>query len=160
MYQGPGTSLIPVRARRVRPVPTRGAARDSTVIVTGGLDVDTVPGLRERLLRVSRVPGSRIVLDLSGVTFCDALALGLLVAVGRRVRRHGGGLCLLAPSAAVVEALRTSGLRRLLPVVPAVEAVAVAGRDRIRQTTRPPSDSEPSTKARATSDSRRLCERA
>ncbi|WP_424887418.1 STAS domain-containing protein [Streptomyces sp. XH2] len=86
--------------------------------VRGILNLAGVPGLRERLLHVSPGPGSRLVLDLSGVTSCDALGLGMLVAAARRARSSGGDLCLVAPCPAVTQALKVSGLSRILPVLP------------------------------------------
>ncbi|WP_405725470.1 STAS domain-containing protein [Streptomyces sp. NBC_01537] len=100
---------------------TRASAEDGIVIaIVGRLDLGTVPEVRERLLRASCGPGAALVLDLSGVGFCDALGLGMLVAVDRRARQRGGGMRLVAASDAVVEALRASGLNRILPVVPAL----------------------------------------
>ncbi|MFI1797201.1 STAS domain-containing protein [Streptomyces sp. NPDC020379] len=110
----PGIALIPT-PRRLVPAGTR---QGHVVTVRGKLDLAGVPGLRERLLRVSHTPGSRLILDLSGVTSCDALGLGLLVATARRARRAGGDLCLVAPRPAVVRALGASGLSRLLPTLP------------------------------------------
>ncbi|MGW1074995.1 STAS domain-containing protein [Streptomyces sp. NPDC002537] len=110
----PGTVLVPTRRRLVP-----SAGREAHVVmVRGRLDLVGVSRLRERLLRVSHGPGSRLVLDLSGVTSCDALGLGLFVATARRARRSGGALRLVAPRPAVVRALGASGLSRLLPVLP------------------------------------------
>ncbi|MEU1813746.1 STAS domain-containing protein [Streptomyces roseifaciens] len=86
--------------------------------VRGRLDLSGVPRLRERLLCVPHSPGSRLTLDLSGVTSCDALGLGLLVAAARSARHSGGDLCLVAPCPAVARALKASGLTRILPVFP------------------------------------------
>ncbi|MFG2145414.1 STAS domain-containing protein [Streptomyces sp. NPDC048696] len=94
------------------------------VVVSGSLGLATVPGLRERLLRVSHGPGTRLVLDLSGVTSCDALGLGLIIATARRARSYGGSLRLVALSPAAAEALGTSGLIRLLQVLPALDTPA------------------------------------
>ncbi|MFI1100589.1 STAS domain-containing protein [Streptomyces melanogenes] len=99
-----------------RPPPTHGTGGRVVVTVRGRLGLTTVPRLRERLLRVSHGPGSLLVLDLSGVTSCDALGLGLLVATARRARSFGGGLCLLAPSPSAAAALGAAGLTRLLHV--------------------------------------------
>ncbi|GGP85094.1 hypothetical protein GCM10010278_74430 [Streptomyces melanogenes] len=86
------------------------------IAVSGRLGLATVPRLRERLVRVSHGPGNLLVLDLSGVTSCDALGLGLLIATARRARSFGDGLCLLAPSPSVAAALGAAGLTRLLHV--------------------------------------------
>jgi anti-anti-sigma regulatory factor len=48
----------------------------------------TIPALRERLLSVLS-PGMRLlIIDLSGVSFCDVSALALLV--GAQCRGRGG----------------------------------------------------------------------
>ncbi|WUT81278.1 STAS domain-containing protein [Streptomyces melanogenes] len=99
-----------------RPPPTRGTQGGVVISVRGCLGLTTVPRLRERLLRVSHGPENPLVLDLSGVTFCDALGLGLLIATARRARSFGGRLCLLAPSPSAAAALGAAGLTRLLHV--------------------------------------------
>ncbi|UNO40664.1 STAS domain-containing protein [Streptomyces sp. MST-110588] len=89
----------------------------TVVAVRGRLDLGGLPALRERLLHVPFRPGSLLVVEMSGVTDCGAAGLAPLVAAARRARFHGGDLRLAAPSPAVVNALRTSGLGRLLPVL-------------------------------------------
>ncbi|MEV5594734.1 STAS domain-containing protein [Streptomyces sp. NPDC052496] len=88
----------------------------AVLIVRGRVDLATLPTLRERLRRLPRTPGSLLIVDLSEVTDCCALALGPLVAAARRARSQGGDLRLVQPSPAVSEALQASGLNRLLPV--------------------------------------------
>ncbi|WP_160330219.1 STAS domain-containing protein [Streptomyces roseifaciens] len=109
--------------------PPSGGPRDRVLVVRGRLDLSGVPRLRERLLHVSHRPGSRLVLDLSGVTSCDALGLGLLVATARCARYSGGDLCLVAPCPAVARALKASGLSRILPVFPGFDGQPGAGTD-------------------------------
>jgi len=118
---GTATPLIPAEAPRDpgrRPVVADMPEGCETVVVSGGLTLATVPGLRERLLGACHSPVRQLTLDLSGVTSCDTLGLGLLVATARRIRLSGGDLCLAAPSRAVVEALSDSGLIRLFRVLP------------------------------------------
>ncbi|MFF3272826.1 STAS domain-containing protein [Streptomyces chrestomyceticus] len=88
----------------------------AVLIVRGRVDLATLPTLRERLRRLPRAPGSLLIVDLSEVTDCCALALGPLVAAARRARAQGGDLRLVQPSPAVLAALQASGLNRLLPV--------------------------------------------
>jgi len=126
---GTATPLIPVEVPRApgrRPVVTGVPEGCETVVVSGGLTLTTVPGLRGRLLGACDGPGRQLTLDLSGVTSCDALGLWLLGATARRIRLSGGDLRLAAPGRAVVEALSDSGLIRLLRVLPdAVTAVGI-----------------------------------
>ncbi|MEV4927729.1 STAS domain-containing protein [Streptomyces roseoverticillatus] len=107
--------------------PPSGSPRDRVLVVRGRLDLSGVARLRERLLHVSHSPGSRLILDLSGVTSCDALGLGLLVAAARGARHSGGDLCLVAPRPAVAQALKASGLGRILPAFPGFDGRSGAG---------------------------------
>lgn len=121
MSAGTATPLIPVEVPRApgrRPVVADMPEDCERVVVGGGLTRATVPGLRELLLGACHSPVRQLTLDLSGVTSCDTLGLGLLVATARRIRLSGGDLRLATPSRAVVEALSDSGLIRLLRVLP------------------------------------------
>jgi anti-anti-sigma factor len=79
------------------------------VTISGELDIACAHALREQLLGVLGTQGSRLVADLSGVTFCDASGLSALAAAGRRARLLGGVLCLAAPSVPVTTVLRLTG---------------------------------------------------
>jgi anti-sigma B factor antagonist len=79
------------------------------VTISGELDIACAYALREQLLGVLGTQGSRLVADLSGVTFCDASGLSALAAAGRRARLLGGVLCLAAPSVPVTTVLRLTG---------------------------------------------------
>ncbi|WP_165975473.1 STAS domain-containing protein [Actinomadura rubrisoli] len=82
----------------------------------GELDIATAPALRERLTGLLR-PGIRLlVLDLSGVTFCDAAGLAVLVGTRRRANPRGIVMLLAAPGPQVLRVLRATGLERSLPV--------------------------------------------
>ena len=102
------------------PLMTDPVHTSHTIAVTGRLDVTTVPLLRTRIRSAIDRAGPRIDLDLdlSGVTYCNALGLGALVAAHRRARQDGGGLRVIAPSSAVTAALANSGLDRILTVRP------------------------------------------
>ena len=51
-----------------------------------------------------------MVIDLSGVTFCDASGLAMLVGASRRADLLGGVLRLAAPTPLVATVLRLTGL--------------------------------------------------
>ena len=90
--------------------------------ISGDLDIASVPALREQLLGLLRPDASRIVADLSGVTFCEASGLAVLIGVGRRARLLGGVLRLAAPSPPVVTVLRLTGLDRQFEIFATVAA--------------------------------------
>jgi anti-anti-sigma factor len=76
----------------------------------GDLDIATAPALRERLLNVFS-PGMRLlIIDLSGVSFCDVSALAMLVGTQGRARRLGITVRLAAPRSQMAKLLRVTGL--------------------------------------------------
>ncbi len=80
------------------------------VAISGDMDIASVPMLREQLLRLPRPRAGRMVIDLSGVTFCDASGLAMLVGASRRADLLGGVLRLAAPTPLVATLLRLTGL--------------------------------------------------
>jgi anti-anti-sigma factor len=87
-------------------------AEDGYTIVTisGEIGIVSAPMVRERLLGLLRPDTSRIVVDLSAVTFCDASGLAVLVAASRRAGLLGGVLRLAAPAPLTATILRVTGL--------------------------------------------------
>jgi anti-anti-sigma factor len=86
--------------------------------LAGELDIASVPVLREQLLGLLRHGSSRLFIDLSKVSPCDARGLAVLVGIGRRARLLGGFLRLAAVSPHADEVLRITGLHRHLPISP------------------------------------------
>jgi anti-anti-sigma factor len=78
--------------------------------ISGDLDIACVPALREQLLGVLGPHANRMIIDLSGVTFCDASGLAVLVGVARRAQLLDGVLRLTAPAPSVAKVLRLTGL--------------------------------------------------
>jgi anti-anti-sigma factor len=82
----------------------------------GELDIATVPELRERLLGLLG-PGVRLlIIDLSGVSFCDVAGLAVLIGTQRRATAHGIVLRLAAPRPTVLNLLRITGLDHRLTI--------------------------------------------
>ena len=92
--------------------------------LTGELDVASAPALREQLLSLLRPGSSRLVVDLSRVSFCDASGLAVLVNTARRAGLLGGFLHLAAVSPQVGHVLNITGLHRHLANFPTVQAAA------------------------------------
>jgi anti-anti-sigma factor len=96
---------------------------DHTVItLTGDLDVSSAPALRHRLDVALRDAGPHVVIDLSGVTFCDASGLALLTGARRGADPEGAAIVLAGPRPHMVRLLRVSGLSRMFAVHPSVDA--------------------------------------
>ena len=82
----------------------------------GELDIATVPALRERLLSVLG-PGVRLlIIDLSGVSFCDVAGLAVLIGTQRRATARGIVVRLAAPRPQLAKLLRITGLDQRLTI--------------------------------------------
>ncbi|HEU5158809.1 MAG TPA: STAS domain-containing protein [Streptosporangiaceae bacterium] len=84
--------------------------------LSGELDVATAPALRERLAALLRLRMPLLVLDLSGVSFCDAAGLAVLIGAQRRATPLGTTLRLVAPRSQVAKVLHVTGLDRSLKI--------------------------------------------
>lgn len=90
--------------------------------IQGELDLVTSPLVRRRVH--DAVAGGRhdVVLDLSGVLFCDSSGVGVLIASRRLMRSCGGRLRVVLPARGAVEGshvnrvLAALGVRRLFEV--------------------------------------------
>lgn len=94
----------------------------------GDLDIASIPALRERLLSVLG-PGVRLlIIDLSGVPFCDMSGLAVLIGTQRRARGLGITVRLAAPRPQMTKLLRVSGLESHFTICAALDdALPVQG---------------------------------
>ena len=92
------------------------------VIVTaaGEIDLYTAPKLQSDLAAIieGAAPATRVVLDMSGVEFCDSTGMNALLAGLRQVRGRGGDLELAAPRPAVRKSLPVTGLDAVFTITP------------------------------------------
>jgi anti-sigma B factor antagonist len=109
----------------LRPGEERGCL---VAALSGRLDSERAPAVREQLLRLLRPAAIRLVLDLTLVSDIDAAGLAVLVGTERRARLLGGALRLAAAGLAVSMAVRSAGLDRLLASIPTVQAAGSPAR--------------------------------
>jgi anti-sigma B factor antagonist len=112
-HPGTGLWLIP------------GAA--TVIHLRGELDIATADPLRERLLRTLGRCTSLLIADLSGVSFCDATGLGVLVGVRREANSLDVTLGLAAPHPHMTNLLRVTGLGHTFPMYGTTSNRANAG---------------------------------
>lgn len=87
--------------------------------VHGELDISTSASLRDRFLTILKnTTTAAVIIDLSGVSFCDASGLALLIGAKRRARLHGLTVVLAAPRSNVAKLLRITGLDRAFTIHP------------------------------------------
>lgn len=73
-------------------VAVNASGRVASVVVTGDLDLHTVPALREALLAGTRAEPAVLHVDLSGVPFCDSTGMSVLATAAKRMAVLGGRL--------------------------------------------------------------------
>jgi len=91
-------------------------------VLSGELDIASAPALREQLLGLLTPATSRLIIDLSAVSYADASGLTVLVGTGRRAGLLGGHLRLATPSPEVARALSLTGLDQHLDICLTVHA--------------------------------------
>ena len=112
---------IPAGASNVREVELKVTCRQQgeyvVMSVHGEIDLYTVPRLQRELAGVL-ADGSpvRLVVDLSGVDFCDSTGVNVLLAAHKQAKDAGGDMELAAPRRAVRKILQVTGLEAVFTV--------------------------------------------
>lgn len=90
----------------------------------GDLDLATAPEARQQLLRaVHQSPDPpRVVVDLLGVDFLDAVGIGVLLAGVVVCRSRGGDLALCRAEPQVLSLLQVTRVDEILPSHPTIAA--------------------------------------
>jgi len=96
------------------------------VALSGEIDLYTAPRLQSQLAAALNTDHPvRLVVDMSGVDFCDSTGMNVLLAAQRLAREHGGNIELSAPRPAVRKILQVTGLESVFTVVE--DSAAAAG---------------------------------
>ncbi|MBO3748392.1 STAS domain-containing protein [Streptosporangiaceae bacterium NEAU-GS5] len=105
---------------RLHPRPGAGLwlipAAATVVHLRGELDLATADPTRDRLLGMLQRCASLLIADLSGVSFCDATGLSVLVGVRRQANSRDVTLGLAAPHPQMTNLLRITGLGHSFPM--------------------------------------------
>ena len=85
--------------------------------VTGDLDADTGRAVRARLAQAQRHAQSDVILDLTGVTFIDSVALTSVVN-GAKAMNEFGRLRVISPPERVARVLAEAGMSGVFELTP------------------------------------------
>jgi anti-anti-sigma factor len=102
-------------------VTARDAGTGHVLDVAGELDFESAPRLREAVGRADLTPGRLLVLDLSGVTFCDSSGITTLVAARNRALSLDAGIALAAVPDHIARIFRVVGLTQVFPTFGSAE---------------------------------------
>ncbi|MFE4258172.1 STAS domain-containing protein [Streptomyces sp. NPDC056883] len=93
---------------------------DHTIVVrpTGEIDIDTAPSLEQALKQalVHASPAKDLVVDCSGLTFCDSSGLNTLLAIRRTAQETGTAIRLAHPHPQLHRLLEITGTLNLFPI--------------------------------------------
>jgi len=92
-------------------VDERRGSEGVVLSLTGELDIATVPELRAAVERCTAAGPGRVVLDFSGVTFCDSQGLSALIGLNKATAGAGSELVLTNLGEFMVRLLDITGLR-------------------------------------------------
>ena len=106
----------------------RSMVRDGLGLLTlaGEVDLYTAPRFKDDLVALIEDGATDVVVDLSGVTFIDSTALGVIISGVKRLHERDGRLAIVAGSRPVVRILDITGLDKVLTIFETREA-AIAG---------------------------------
>lgn len=96
------------------------------VRLTGEVDMYTAPQLKESMLGLIDGGAAKVVIDLSGVTFIDSTALGVLIGGVRRLHAAGGAMALVVATRPVGRVLSITGLDRVFAIHDTLEDAVAA----------------------------------
>ena len=96
------------------------------VRLTGEVDMYTAPQLKESMLGLIDGGAAKVVIDLSGVTFIDSTALGVLIGGVRRLHAAGGAMALVVATRPVGRVLSITGLDRVFAIRDTLEDAVAA----------------------------------
>jgi anti-anti-sigma factor len=87
------------------------------VVLTGSVDLSTVPTLQNALARVVvERPGETVAVDLDGADTVDDVALGILLGAAGRARRNGGDIVIVCANEHLRDRFALTGLDRAVTV--------------------------------------------
>lgn len=95
------------------------------VSVVGELDVATAPRLRNQLSKTLDDGRPTLVMDLTGVTFVDSTALGVLIEASKLCGANGGTMRIAVSEPRILKVFEITGLTELFDIRPnRLEAIA------------------------------------
>ncbi|MGI5447989.1 STAS domain-containing protein [Streptomyces sp. CA-243310] len=127
-----GDSDVPPRADNETVEPRRAELRHSepdavVCALSGDLDLDSLGSVQPVLDEAIGSGPSRLVIDLSGVGFCDSSGLNLLLSLRLDTEREGIALRLAAPTDQLSRLLQLTGADGVFTISRTVPEALAAG---------------------------------
>ncbi|CQR60314.1 STAS domain-containing protein [Streptomyces leeuwenhoekii] len=94
----------------------------AALCVGGEIDTQTAPALRKGALDVIAQGHPHLILDLTGITFCDSSGFNALIGIMRCAIAANGSMTLAAVPDRLSRMLDLTGLSTIMPSYPSIEA--------------------------------------
>lgn len=104
----------------------RPAADWAVLDLSGEIDINSAPRLKEAIVASISRGKVKVALNLAGVNFMDSTGLAALVAGAKRTREANGDIALIRPNRQIRRILSITDLIKVLPVHESVEALTGA----------------------------------
>lgn len=92
-----------------------------TAYLSGDVDLATAPDLLACVLPAISEQTTRVVVDLSAVTFCDSSGIAAFVEIQEKAQRRAGEMVLQDPTKAIRRVFDIVGLADAIPIVGVVK---------------------------------------
>ena len=106
--------------------PVRWTGNQAVVMLPGQMDASNAGQIRELLLATINRGAGALIADMSATVSCDYAASDALVRAFRRAMASGTELRVVAASTVVRRVLSLTGIDRLVPIYPSLEAALAA----------------------------------
>jgi anti-sigma B factor antagonist len=83
----------------------------------GEIDLYTAPELKQVLTDAIEGGQRRVVIDLTGVSFLDSTALGVLIGAVKRLRSRDGALAIVNTNASIAKTFEITGLDQIFTIL-------------------------------------------
>jgi anti-sigma B factor antagonist len=90
----------------------------AAVAVTGYVDFDAAPALKDSLVHCIEAGSRRLVVDLGQAGFIDSTAIGVLVGALKRLEESGGALVVVCTNEHVASIFELVGLDEVISLHP------------------------------------------
>jgi anti-sigma B factor antagonist len=94
--------------------------RAHVVVVSGEVDLFTVPEFKQRVTAPIAAGIEHVIVDLTRTTFVDSSSLGVLIGAHRRLQQRGGRLVVACDVEAILKTFRITGLDGVFTIVNSV----------------------------------------
>jgi anti-sigma B factor antagonist len=93
----------------------------TVLVLTGDLDAATAPQALKVIHTLAVPSGQQLIVDLSGLVFCDSSGISALLAARNLAMAAGAGIALISPSSQLRRSFALMGLADFFPVYPTID---------------------------------------